>query len=337
MGAQHLETAMRAIRVGILGAAKIAPKALIVPARDNPEFQVVAVAARDKDRAKAFAAENDIPHVPDGYSELIARPDVDLVYVALPPAAHKSMSIEAVKSGKAVLCEKPFAMNAAEARAMVSAAAEARQPLIEAFHNRFHRLMRRAVEIVASGELGRLVAAEAVFDVPIPYRPGELRWTVSQGGGGALMDLGCYCLHALRTLAACEPKVASARCTVEHGVDETTIAELSFPDGMTAKLHTSMTPSRAVATVRIKGEKGSLELVNFVAPQNGGRLTVDAQGKTRVEPVDGPSTYDAQLAHVGDVLLRGATPLTGGADAVANMACIDAIYEAAGYVREIEN
>ena len=324
---------MRAIRVGILGAAKIAPKALIVPARDNPEFQVVAVAARDKDRATAFAAENDIPHVPDGYSELIAREDIDLVYVALPPAAHELWSIEAVKSGKAVLCEKPFAMNAAEAGAMVSAAADAKQPLIEAFHNRFHRLMRRAVEILASEELGRLVAAEAVFDVPIAYRPGELRWTLSQGGGGALMDLGCYCIHALRTLAACEPKITSAHCTVERGVDAVTQAELLFSNGMTAKLHTSMTPAKATAVVRIQGEKGTLELVNFVAPQNGGRLTVEVQGKTRVEPVDGPSTYDAQLAHVGDVLLRGAVPLTGGADAVANMACIDAIYAAAGFAR----
>ena len=323
---------MRAIRVGILGAAKIAPKALIVPARDNPEFQVVAVAARDKDRAKAFAAENDIPHVPDGYSELIARPDVDLVYVALPPAAHELWSIEAVKSGKAVLCEKPFAMTAAQARAMVSAAADAKQPLIEAFHNRFHRLMRRAVEIVASGELGRLVEAEAIFDVPIAYRPGELRWLAAQGGG-ALMDLGCYCIHALRTLAACEPKVTSAHCTVERGVDAVTQAELLFSNGMTAKLHTSMKAWRSKATLLLKGETGSLAIANFVAPQNGGRLTVEVQGKTRVEPVDGPSTYAAQLAHVGDGLLRGAVPLTGGADAVANMACIDATYAAAGFTR----
>jgi predicted dehydrogenase len=76
-------------------------------------------------------------------------------------------------------------------------------------------------------------------------------------------------------------------------------------------------------------------MANFVAPQNGGRLTVEIGGKTRVEPVDGPTTYEAQLAHVGDVLLRGVEPLTGGADAIANMTCIDAIYEAAGFEREI--
>ena len=115
--------------------------------------------------------------------------------------------------------------------------------------------------------------------------------------------------------------------------DATTHAELLFPNGMTAKLHTSMTAWRSRVILLLKGEMGSLELTNFVAPQNGGRLTVEIGGKTRVEPVDGPTTYAAQLAHVGDVLLRGAAPLTGGADAVANMACIEAIYAAAGFTR----
>jgi predicted dehydrogenase len=334
MARRHLETTMKPIRVGILGAARIAPKAVIYPARDNPEFQVVAVAARDGSRAKAYAAEHGIPFVADSYSALIARADVDLVYVALPPTAHEAYCMEAAKAGKAVLCEKPFAMNASEARAMVSAAAAAKQPLIEAFHNRFHKVMHRAVAIVASGELGPLVEAEAVFDVEIAYKPGELRWIPAQGGG-ALMDLGCYCVHLLRTLAACEPKVASASCTIVRGVDETTLAELHFPNGLRAKLCTSMKAPKFNAALRLKGEKGSLAISNYLAPQMGCRFTVEAGGKTRDEPVDGPTTYDAQLAHVADVMQRGAVPLTGGADAVANMACIDAIYAAAGYSRAI--
>jgi predicted dehydrogenase len=335
MTARHLETTMQIIRVGILGAAKIAPKAVIVPARDNPEFQVVAVAARDKDRANSFAAKNGIPFVADDYSALIARADVDLVYVALPPAAHELWSIAAAKAGKAVLCEKPFAMTTAEARRMVGAAAEAKRPLIEAFHYRFHKVLKRAFAIAASGELGQLVEAEALFDAPIPYRPTELRWIVTQGGGGALMDLGCYCIHALRTLAGCEPKVTSAHCTIERGVDSIAQAELLFANGMAAKLYTSMKATKFSATLRLKGEKGSLDISNFLAPQMGCRFTVKVDGKTRVEPTDGPTTYDAQLAHVGDVLLRGAAPLTGGADAVANMTCIEAIYATAGFERAI--
>ncbi len=336
MAGSHLETAMSIIRVGILGAARIAPKAVIIPARDNPEFEIVAVGARDKGRAMAFASENGIPFVADDYSALVTHPDVDLVYVALPPLGHVEWTIAAVKSGKVVLCEKPFSVTASQARAMVSAAAEAKRPLIEAFHNRFHAVMRRAVAIVASGELGRLVEAEAVFDVPIPFRPGELRWIVAQGGG-ALMDLGCYCVHALRTLAACEPGVASATCAVERGVDVSTQAELVFPNGLAAKLRTSMKAPKYLATLRIKGEKGSFDITNFLAPQMGCKFTVTIGGKTRSEQTEGPSTYAAQLTHVADVMLRGAEPLTGGADAIANMACIEAVYAAAGFKRAIDS
>jgi predicted dehydrogenase len=323
---------MQSIRIGILGAARIAPKAVILPARGNPEFQIVAVAARDKVRAKAYAVEHGIPAVAEDYGALIAREDVDLVYVALPTGGHMKWSLAALKAGKSVLCEKPFAMDAGQALIMAANAAAAGRPLIEAFHNRFHVVMRRAIEIAASGELGRLMEAEAVFDAPIPCTPTELRWSPMLGGGGALMDLGCYCVHALRTITGAEPKVARAECTIEHGVDATTSAELSFPDGLHARMSTSMKKPFS-ATLRINGEKGSLSISNFLAPQNGCRFVVEMGGRTREEPTEGPSTYEAQLAHVADVLLRGATPLTGGADAIANMECIDAIYAAGGYER----
>jgi predicted dehydrogenase len=319
------------IRIGILGAARIAPKAVIVPARNNPDFAVTAVAARDPAKAEAYAAAHGIPHVAADYAGLVGREDVDLVYVALPPAAHAEWAMAALTAGKAVLCEKPFAMNGAEARAMV-AAANAKRPLIEAFHNRFHRTMRRAIEIAASGEIGRLVEAEATFDTVIAERPDELRWTPAQGGG-ALMDLGCYCIHALRDIAACEPQVTAARCDVERGVDAATEADLAFSNGMTAKLSCSMRKAPFNARLSVRGETGSFEISNFLAPQNGCTFTVTADGKTREEPTDGPSTYTAQLAHIGDVLLRGAAPLTGGADAINNMDVIDRIYAAAGYVR----
>jgi predicted dehydrogenase len=325
---------MQPIRIGILGAARIAPKAAVIPARNNPEFEVRAVAARDKGRARAFAAENGIPEVADDYAALLARKDIDLVYVALPTNGHAKWSLAAVNAGKPVLCEKPYAMNAGEACFMAEAAEKEGLQLIEAFHNRFHSVMRRAIEIAASGELGRLVEAEAVFDAPIPYTPTELRWSPVLAGGGALMDLGCYCVHALRTITGAEPKVVRAECTIEHGVDAETSAELSFPDGLRARMRTSMTKPFA-ATLRIEGEKGSLSISNFLAPQMGCRFVVDAGGKSREEPTEGPSTYDAQLAHVGDVLLRGAEPLTGGIDAVDNMVCIDEIYAAGGYERSV--
>jgi predicted dehydrogenase len=320
------------IRVGILGAAKIAPNAMIAPARANPEFALSAVGARDKSRAEAYAKKHDIPNVAEGYADLVARDDVDLVFNALPPGMHLEWSIRALEAGKAVLCEKPFAMSALEARSMTEAAERTGRPLIEAFHYRHHAVLRRAFEIAASGRLGKLNHAEAVFEVPIAYDPNELRW-VARLGGGALMDLGCYCVHGLRTITRREPKVVRASCDMQHGVDATTDAELDLGDGLTAHLRTSMVSKGFAARLFLEGDKGSIEVLNFIAPQIGCRFTVTAEGKSETLPTDGAPTYAAQLAHVGDVLLRGATPLAGGADAIANMAAIDAIYAAAGVER----
>ncbi len=321
-----------AIRIGILGAAKIAPPVVINPSRDNPDFEVVAVAARDPERARAYAAEHKIPRVAKDYDALVRDGGADLVYNALPPAGHARWSIAALEAGKHVLCEKPFAMNAVQVRRMNDAAGRSGKRLVEAFHYRHHAVMQRAVAIARSGELGKLKSASASFEVPIPYREGELRWTREQGGG-ALMDLGCYPMHALRSVLGTEPKVRSAACTLEHGVDVATTAELDFA-GVPAGFGCSMKPERFAATLRLDGENGSLEIRNFVAPQMGCRFTVTVDGKTREEPTAGPATYVAQLLELGDVLLRGKPQLIGNEDSLGNMAAIDAVYAKAGVARD---
>jgi len=323
---------MTTIRVGILGAAKIAPRALIEPARDNSEFEIVAVAARDSARAKAFAAEQGIPEVVADYAALVTHPGIDLIYNPLPPAMHIEWTIKALEAGKPMLCEKPFALNAGEARKMVAAAEKAKKPLIEAFHYRYHAVMKCAVEIARSGELRKLKDADAFFQFPMPFREDELRW-IAPVGGGALMDMGCYPLHALRSVIGSEPEIVSASCDVQHGIDAATATELLFPVGIKANMRCSMVQSSFGAALRLNDESGSLEIVNFLAPQFGFSFKVTVNGKTREEKPEGPSTYAAQLAAVGDVLLRSAKPLTGGADAIGNMAAIDAIYAKAGYKR----
>jgi len=320
------------IRIGILGAAKIAPGAVIKPAKENPEFEVVAVGARDLSRAKAYAEEHGIPNVSTSYADLVKRDDVDLVYNALPPSGHAEWSIAALEAGKPVLCEKPFTRNAKDAKHLVGTAARLGVPLIEAFHNRFHRVLLRAHEITASGELGRIKHAEAIFDVPIPYRDGELRWS-RELGGGALMDLGTYCVHAVRTNLREEPRVTRAKADVQHGVDATMDADWSFPSGATAHIHCTMMSKGFAARFHVEGEKGSFEILNYLAPQMGSRFTVTVDGKTREEPTEGDATYVAQLKHVADVLKRGAKQLTGGADSIAQMEAIDAVYAAAGMDR----
>ena len=319
------------IRIGILGAAKIGPKAIIEPASRRQDCTITAVASRDGDKAKAYAEQYGIPAIMTDYQELIEREDVDLVYNALPPHRHADLTIAALEADKAVLCEKPFAMNAREAVDMVTAAHRTGQTLIEAFHYRYHPAFQMVMDIVRQGELGALHTMEGCFDVEIPYREGELRHTLELGGG-ALMDLGCYPLHMVRTLAGAEPEILSAEAVCEReGVDLSMKAQLSFPGGVKAKIHSSMAPgvTRKIF-LRAECADGSIEMTNPVHPQLGHEITIHHKGQTLVESVPSSTTYDHQLSHVLNVMRGRAAPLTGGADAVGNMSAIDAIYKAAG-------
>ena len=324
------------IRIGILGAAKIAPKAVIVPASRRTDCEVVCVAARDGGKAKAYAGEHGIPEWEASYEALIARRDVDLIYNALPPHRHMDLTIAALEAGKAVLCEKPFAMNAREARAMTEAAARTGRPLVEAFHYRFHPMFDEILRQVREGAIGKLCAIRSEFSVAIKYRPGELRHDPALGGG-ALMDLGCYALHWARTVAGTEPEVKSASVRLsEQGVDLVTEASLEFPGGVPAKVRTSMMPGqRFKALLALQGSEGVLVARNPLHPSLGHSITVRRGLSIKRYTVEGQTTYDHQLAHMIDVMNTNAPPLTGGADAVANMALIDAVYAAAGVARPV--
>src|SRR5215813_2420189 len=144
--------------------------ALVAPARRVPEASVVAIAARDPERARRFATRHGIPRVHPSYDALLADPDVDAVYVPLPNALHCRWTIRALEAGKHVLCEKPFAATAAEAEAMAAAAARAGRVLVEAFHYRYHPLFARLQAILAAGDLGEVRHVEAHLCFPIPFR-----------------------------------------------------------------------------------------------------------------------------------------------------------------------
>jgi predicted dehydrogenase len=318
---------MSPLRIGLLAASKIAVGAVLAPAKERDDVTVTAVAARDPARARAYAATHDIPAAAESYDALLARDDVDVVYIGNAIAGHAEWTIRAVQAGKAVLCEKSFALNAGEGRAMVAAAEAAGRPLLEAFHYRFHNVIRRAEAIMASGELGPLVRADATFDGLIPYDADEIRWRADQGGG-ALGDLGTYPSHALRTLVG-EPEVTSAKIEMREGVDATTAAELRFPSGAPGSLRCSMVAERFDATLTIEGERGRLSIRNYLAPQAGCSFRVTIGEDTRTEPTEGPTTYAAQLEHLLQVMRHGATPLTGGRDAIANLTLMDAIRSAA--------
>jgi predicted dehydrogenase len=321
------------IRIGILGAARIAPRGIVTPANELLGTEVTAVASRDLDRARTFASQHSIPLALGSYGDLIARDDIDLVYVPLPPSAHLTWCTAALANGKHVLVEKPFASNAQDAAQMVAAARASGKLLFEGFHYRFHPLFERALEALRAGAIGRIQHIEATFYAALPDTPGELRY-IEELGGGALMDLGCYCMHWIRTVAGDEPTVVNARARcVTPGIDLDIEAELAFTSGPTATLKCSMQPENGELYRRllVQGDKGVLELDNPVSPHSGATLSIENDSPSLPQIVSGgETTFHHQLRHVLDCIAGRARPLTGGDDAIGNMRAIDAVYRAAG-------
>jgi predicted dehydrogenase len=323
------------LRIGTLGAARVTPHALIKPARQIPEVTVSAVAARDPERARRFAAKHRIRRVHDSYQELLDDPAIDAVYNPLPNSLHAPWTLRAIEAGKHVLCEKPFAANAREAAVVAAAAAASGLVVMEALHYRYHPLARRMQEIVlggpaGAGEIGPLRYLEASMCFPLP-RFSDIRYSYDLAGG-ATMDAGCYAINCLRMLGPGEPEVLSARARLHGpGVDRAMSASFRFAGGVLGRMTASLWSGQLLRLdAKAVGDQGVMRVFNYVAPQAYNRLTVAAGGYTRRERVTGEPSYTYQLRAFAAAVCRGDPVPTTPEDAVAGMTVIDAVYQAAG-------
>jgi predicted dehydrogenase len=321
---------MATLRIGTLGAARITPNALIKPARNNTEAEVVAVAARDRSKAEAYAAKHGIPKVHGSYEDVIADPEIDAIYNPLPNGLHAEWTIAALEAGKHVLCEKPFTANAKEAEDVAATATRTGLVVMEAFHYRYHPLAARMREVVESGELGTIKRVETALCFPLP-KFSDIRYQYNLAGG-ATMDVGTYTVHVARLLGGEEPEVVSAVAKLRTpDVDRAMRAELSFPSGHTGRVTCSMWSSRVINTsARVTGDRGELRVINWTAPQLWSRFRVKADGKARTEKFTRRPTYEFQLDAFCNAVLRNEPTLTPPVDSIANMRVLDAIYVAAG-------
>jgi len=322
-------TSVSPIRIGVLGAAAIVPMALTNPARTVPEVKVTAIAARDPKRAQGFARQHHIPRVHETYSDLLADPEIDAIYNPLPNSLHAEWTIRALRAGKHVLCEKPFASNTQEGDEMAKVALETGLVLSEAFAYRYHPLTARVKEIISSGEIGKIKHIDAQFCFLLPTK-NNIRFKYELAGG-ALMDCGCYPVSLIRHLAEAEPTVVRAEARLfAPQVDHKMTADLAFADGRTAHLVCDLlSPNLFRSFVRIEGDSGKLRVINPYHPHWFHWLTVKGTKGTRRQHVRGENVYAHQLrAYVQAI--RGELKLnTDPADAIGNMHVIDAIYEKA--------
>lgn len=324
---------MEPLRIGVLGAARINAWAIAAPAHLTGH-RLVAIAARDPLRARSFADEHQVERVLDSYEEVIADPEVDVIYNPLPNGLHGAWNLRAIAAGKAVLCEKPSASNGEQARRVRDAARAAGVPFMEAFHYRYHPVMLRMMELASSGELGDLVSVEAKMSYPMTDRT-DPRWNL-QLAGGVTMDVACYAIHAHRTLgkyAGGEPRIMSATMRQEAdvpGIDSSVDVELEYPNGTSGRFAATYLEEEMYFHLRVTGSRGHALAHNFCSSGFDDRITVTRNGIAHVERLGSRTSYTYQLEAFADFVRLGIPVPTDADDAVKQADFIDRCYAAAG-------
>jgi predicted dehydrogenase len=318
------------LRIGVIGCARITKNALLDPAKVVPEAAVTAVASRDQARADAYAREHGIPRAYGSYDALLADPAIDAIYNPLPNGLHCEWTIKALEAGKDVLCEKPLASNAQEAKRMADAARATGKLLVEAFHYRYHPLAQFVEETVRSGQLGKIRSAEAAIMIPNSlFSRDDIRFQLDLAGGAA-MDVGAYCINAVRHVFNEEPTVESANPTeVTPGMDGAMEARFRFPSGGEGRIRCSMIAEKLESRLVIEGERGRIVCDNPFLPQMRHRMEITLDGVTEQKTFDRTPTYTFQLRAFVKAVHERKT-LTTAEDGILNMAAIDAVYRAAG-------
>lgn len=321
------------LRIGILGAARIADLALIEPAVAIGA-RVVAVAARDRNRAEEFASARSIPAAYGDYQSLLEDPDVEVVYNPTPNSLHVEWTLAAIRAGKHVLAEKPLASNAEEARLIPQVAEEYGVTVFEGFHYRYHPLYARFLELLGDGTIGELKRLDVSMKFDCVDRD-DIRWSWPLSGG-CLMDLGCYAIHVARdvagvlggapTLVACKSGTDPA---ADSRVDAWSQATMLLPNGATAVLDTDLDASRS-HEILATGTKGTVRVANYINVHDDDRLFINTGADERVEHHGLTSTYTHQLKALHAAIREGASFPTTLEDGIANMDLIDQCYRAAG-------
>lgn len=247
---------------GVLGNALIG-RACVIPAiQKSHNGTVIALGSSHPDAAEEVVEQHNIPTLYDSYDAVVDDPNIDAVYIPLPNHLHMPWTLKALAAGKHVLCEKPIALNAAEARQMADAAQAADRLLMEAFMYRFHPRSQRIKQMADDGELGDLRVIRSAFCFHLPPEQladgSNIRFKPEMGGG-ALMDVGAYGVSVARWVSGLEPTAVSAQAVYQHGVDVNIVATLSFPNELLATVEASFV-SALQQTYSIIGTQGVVDL-----------------------------------------------------------------------------
>ena len=313
------------MRLGLLSTANI-NRAILAGAARTGRVDVVAVASRDAGRADAYAAEHGIATAHGSYEALLADPDVEAVYISLPNGMHHEWTMYALAAGKHVLCEKPYTRHPHEAEEAFDAADAAGLVLAEAFMYRHHPQTATVARLVADGAIGRLCAVKTTFTFPL-HDLSNVR-ALPELDGGALMDVGCYCVSGIRLLAGEPEHVRGEQVTGTTGIDMAFHGTLRCAGDVVGQFEaTFRSPQRQ--SLEAVGEDGVLIVEAPWRVDWGGSVTLRRDGATELVEVEEADAYTLELENLADAIEGRAPTLLGRADAVGQARAIDALYRSA--------
>jgi D-xylose 1-dehydrogenase (NADP+, D-xylono-1,5-lactone-forming) len=312
------------VRWGILSTARINAK-FLRGTREAPSVELLAVASRDEERARSYAREQAIPRAYGSYDALLADPDVEALYISLPNALHVPWTIRALEAGKHVLCEKPMARRMREAERVVKVARERGRLFSEAFMYRHHPQIRRLEQLLAEGAVGELRVVRAQFSFPI-QSAADVRLS-SAMEGGALMDVGCYCVHAARTLAGEPSRVAAMRVTAADGIDMRFTGVMQLPAGVLAHFDAGFDFADR-SELEVVGSQASVVLSD---PWHGVTPAIELRRRESAEAVavETANPYGREAENFSAAVRGRGELLLDGEDAIAQASAIEALYAAA--------
>jgi predicted dehydrogenase len=317
------------LRWGVLSTSNIGRAAVNPAIQASRNGKLVAVASRDEQKAREFAQKLGIPKYYGSYEALLGDEQIDVVYIPLPNSLHHEWTIKAAQKGKHILCEKPLALNASECAEMQAAARESNVKLMEAFMYRFHPQTEKVVELVRSGAVGDLRLIHSAFTFRLT-QPDNIRLQPGLGGG-ALMDVGCYCVNISRTVAGLEPVEAWA---LAHwgpsGVDDQLAGMLRFENGVLAQFDCGLTMERREA-YEVTGTEAYLSIPAAFLPGIEDTTIWEhrGRGKTIEHTVQGVDEYRLMVEHFADCVLYDRPPRYTAEEAALNMHVIEALYRSA--------
>jgi D-xylose 1-dehydrogenase (NADP+, D-xylono-1,5-lactone-forming) len=310
---------------GILSTARI-NDLVLAGARESDRLRVVAVGSRDRARAESYAREHEIERGCGSYQELVEDPEVQAVYISLPNDAHVEWSIRALRAGKHVLCEKPLTRHAREAEHAFDVAEQEGRLLMEAFMWLHHPQIQRLKQLVAEGAVGEIKLIRAVHTF-IADDPRDVL-VLTEPGGGSLMDVGCYCVHAVRHLAGEPEHVSGDAARNEAGIDVRFAGTMHFANGILGQFISGLDVPE-IHQLEVVGETGTLFLDDpwhgWTAPRIELRRD-DASEQIRFDPVD---PYRLELENLSAAILGETEAMLGREDAVAQATVLEGLFASA--------